>query len=266
MHHELRSTTAFRRTTYALALTPPTLGTRKFEWAKSEVQTMSDNTEIVVGFDFEIVGLESAFSKGSKEHVTILHSSVSPPRRKLAAAQWLLRKLKEEIWSEAPALMYLECLVTTLRSATFALQKMGSGVDGFNAWYEAKREHMRADSQLRWLVEVRNAAEKEGFVLAEYGPRAVVRFHRNGTRSAEAVEPLLKIEGIESTDLLQDLESATNELSAIVEEAHHAFFEGYGPKQLGYSMMGLQERPDGSWGHCNIKNMDAIVLRVPDGA
>ncbi|MCX6372597.1 MAG: hypothetical protein NTX16_05855 [Actinobacteria bacterium] len=155
----------------------------------------ADETEFFVGTPLEIVGLESALSMEPRKGVAILHSSISPPRRKVASARWLLRQLQEHKSSEAPALMFLECFVTTLRSATFALQKMGSTTKGFRAWYEVKRKEMQADPKLRWLVKMRNAAEKEGLVLAEYGPVVVVRLHRNGMRDAVAQDPTFKIAG-----------------------------------------------------------------------
>lgn len=224
--------------------------------------SVGDQTDITVGLPFEIVELESAISM-PRSGVAILHSSISPPRRKLAAARWLLRQLQEHRSSEGAALMFLECLVTTLRSATFALQKMGSAIDGFSAWYDAKREEMRADPQLRWLVGVRNAAEKEGLVLAEYGPRAVFRIHRDGVCTAEAGDPTFQIDGYESTNLLTDLESAVEKLSAVVEEAHTTFFQEYGRKQMRYSVEYLREKPDGSWEHFDVSDRNHSVVSRP---
>jgi hypothetical protein len=206
-----------------------------------------DETEIAVEIPFEIVDLASALSMEPRQGVAILHSSISPPRRKVASARWLLRQLEEHKSSEGPALMFLECFVSTLRSATFALQKMGAASEGFSAWYKVKQEEMRADPQLRWLVEMRNAAEKEGLVLAEYGPRAVVRVHRDGTCETEAEDPVFKIAGYRSANLLGDLESGLAKVSEVVEEAHARFFEGYGPKHLQPALLYMREKADGSW-------------------
>ena len=216
-----------------------------------------DKARISVDIPFEIVDLGSALSMKSTNHVTVLHSSVSPPRRKVASAYWLLQQLEKHLSNEAAALMFLESLVTTLRSVTFALQKMGSSVEGFRAWYITKQEEMRADSQMRWLVEIRNAAEKEGLLLAEYGPHAVVRVHKEGACNAEAGEPILLIDGFKSDNLLNDLRAGLEKVSAIVEEAHARFFEGYGRKQVSYLVEYLRENPDGSWEHFDPEDMSA---------
>lgn len=219
-----------------------------------------NSREFTVGYEFEIADLESAFSMEPNDRVTILHSSVSPARRKLASARWLLRQLREHMYSEAAALMFLESLVTMLRSATFTLQKMGATIDGFDAWYETQRETMRADPQLRWLVDVRNAAEKEGLVLTEYGPRVIVRFHHDGTRSDQAVEPMFKVDGHECQDLFGDLEAALAKISAVVEEAHATFFSKYQRKPLWYAMQCWQEKPDGSWEQSGVEGLGTVIV------
>jgi hypothetical protein len=56
----------------------------------------------------------------------------------------------------------LNALLTAMRSVTFVLQKQLRHVDGFNAWYEQRQEQMKADPLMRWLVDARNAIEKQG--------------------------------------------------------------------------------------------------------
>ncbi len=56
----------------------------------------------------------------------------------------------------------LNACVQAARSVTFVLQKEHSKSDGFAEWYEPWRARLRADPLMRWLVDARNAIEKEG--------------------------------------------------------------------------------------------------------
>ena len=81
-------------------------------------------------------------------------------------------------------------LIQTLRTVTFVLQSNKAKIPGFEEWYRAEQEGMRADPQLRWLVDSRNNIEKKGdlrkksFVTAdiiasylEDGPSETVEAH-----------------------------------------------------------------------------------------
>ena len=57
---------------------------------------------------------------------------------------------------------------------------------------------MRQDPELRWLVEARNVAEKEGVEFAEYGLHLIVRVHPGGSTTVEGENPSLKIDGLRS--------------------------------------------------------------------
>lgn len=56
----------------------------------------------------------------------------------------------------------LNACLTAARSVTFVLQKELSRQAWFDAWYGSWQGRMRADQHMRWLVEARNAVEKQG--------------------------------------------------------------------------------------------------------
>ena len=56
----------------------------------------------------------------------------------------------------------LNASLTAARSVTFVLQKELSHQPWFDDWYGPWQERMRADPLMRWLVEARNAVEKQG--------------------------------------------------------------------------------------------------------
>lgn len=75
-----------------------------------------------------------------------------------------------DLWHEIEAayrdadefLTKLNACLTAARSVTFVLQKELSQQPWFDAWYGPWQERMRADPLMRWLVEARNAVEKQG--------------------------------------------------------------------------------------------------------
>jgi hypothetical protein len=77
-----------------------------------------------------------------------------------------------DLWHETQAaypdadafVLKLNACIQTARSVTFVLQTEGrrrSRAD-FDAWYAPWQERMRADARMRWLIDARNAIEKEG--------------------------------------------------------------------------------------------------------
>jgi len=55
-------------------------------------------------------------------------------------------------------------IVTYGRMVTFHMQKLLSGMDGFEEWYTAKQEEMRDDELLIFFKQMRNIIEKEHFI------------------------------------------------------------------------------------------------------
>lgn len=221
---------------------------------------MSNGEDISIAVPFRIVSLDEAMVAQTEGTVTLLSASISPALRKVAGARWLLQSLEENMRSEGRALLFLESLVTTLRSITFVLQKMGAGVDGFEEWYSSKVTAMREDPQLRWLVDTRNAAEKEGLVLAEYGPDAIVRIHLDGSTTTEVTGPVFRLDGFHSDDILADLGSALGKLSELVDEAHWRFFGRIGQKHMHMHIAYLQEGADGSWSPVPVSDLELGIL------
>jgi len=75
-----------------------------------------------------------------------------------------------DLWHEMQAayrdadefLTKLNACLTAARSVTFVLQKELARHPWFDEWYAPWQERMRADRLMRWLVEARNAVEKQG--------------------------------------------------------------------------------------------------------
>ncbi len=53
------------------------------------------------------------------------------------------------------------------RSVTFALQKEGKHIEGFDDWYQKKRENMRKDELLKFFHDARNRIDKKGEQILE---------------------------------------------------------------------------------------------------
>lgn len=56
----------------------------------------------------------------------------------------------------------LNSAIQALRNTTFMLQSSKANIPGFDAWYAAEQEKMRADPVLRWVVDARNTVVKQG--------------------------------------------------------------------------------------------------------
>jgi hypothetical protein len=204
------------------------------------------DVKIKVGLPLFCAGAEIASKPEDMEITAILHTGVSPPRRKIENAKWFLSQLLRCVNNEGSALMFLEAFVTALRSATFTLQKVFADHPGFQQWYAKKREIMQADDELRWLLELRNVAEKEGVLLAAYGLRTIVRLHRDGSMTTEPRKPSLKVEGLAANDVLPLLEPSLLKIAAIIDEAHQLFaYERLRPIPI--EMQLIRETDDGKW-------------------
>jgi hypothetical protein len=217
-------------------------------WAKGQIFT----TSAAIGSTNE-----------EMERPALLEMGVSPPQQKIAAARWFLSQLTRCIHNEASALMFLEAFLSTLRSATFALKKMLNEHAEFEIWYARKQEEMRRDPHLRWVIDARNVAEKEGIILAEYGPHAVVRVHKDGSVENEIRNPTLKIAGLDSEDVYPRLEECLARLSALIEEAHETFKPVNIREKKRFSIEFTREREDGTWEHFDPPDLGFRILHIP---
>ncbi len=60
---------------------------------------------------------------------------------------------------------HLNAFLAACRSVTFYLQKSMSSVPDFKAWYSDRQAEMRADTAMRFFLELRNISQHEGPVL-----------------------------------------------------------------------------------------------------
>lgn len=79
---------------------------------------------------------------------------------KLVEADYFLRKLPRKI-GQAHG-FELNAFLSAARSVTFLLQKELMKVPGFPDWWERRREEMRADTAMRFFLDLRNYSQKEG--------------------------------------------------------------------------------------------------------
>jgi hypothetical protein len=210
-----------------------------------------EHTTVTVMPSFTILGSEIGQTPFAMEQPGMLHFTVTPPRRKLSACKWLLQQLTRCIHNEASALIFLELLVTELRSSTFTLQKLCAQTPGFDSWYQKKQELMASDEDLRWVVQARNAAQKQGTVLATWGPHTIVRFGRNGRVWAEMEAPLMEVESTGTEQLVPRLQAAIGKLDQIIEEAHQLFVQPVERQFMGVIEY-VRERADGTWEHFDL--------------
>lgn len=76
--------------------------------------------------------------------------------------------------------------VTHARATTYALQKTGAHVDGFDDWYEPKRNEMRADQLLCFFQDARVADFHRGEQLLEvHDPDALIESGYSRTKYVE---------------------------------------------------------------------------------
>ena len=204
-------------------------------------------TNISVSMPLALTGLEQYESNDMMQDITVLRRSLTQPQRKIGSAKWFLAQMKRCIQNEAFALMFLEACVTSIRSATFTLQKMYGNNKAFKEWYVKKQDDMGKDSELCSIVDLRNIAEKEGVILDEYRHTILVRFYRDGKIEAETGEPIIQIEGIKFDSIFQLLEKSLMKISELIEEAHKLFPVKTGRTPVMGKIDYLREKEDGSW-------------------
>ena len=110
-------------------------------------------TQFNVAWETSTLGAELPDDISEMTKTGWLHPRVTPPRRKVAASRWFLSQLRKCVNNEGAAVMFLEAFLSELRATTFALQTLLHSEPGFTSWYEKQRQKMRADDNLRWLVE-----------------------------------------------------------------------------------------------------------------
>jgi len=202
-------------------------------------------TEINLKLGIRVAGPAPEAATYGLSDPTVLQQDVTPSQRKLGAALWLLSQLRSAIQNESAALTIAELLVTTARSTTFSLQKQFSKSPGFDDWYSERQSEMKLNDDLKSLIGLRNAAEKEGFVFARYAHRILHRTYRNGEFDAELAEPELEIEGFESIQFLGEISRALDALKLVIDEAHVSFDNGKVPRKRGLVLEYMRETDDG---------------------
>lgn len=216
-----------------------------------------------VGGKFGCIGRGIPLEVAALCEPAILHSSVTPPRRKIDAAKWYLSNLQICVLNEAASLLFLEGFLSELRSSTFALQKLFRHVAGFDAWYGTQQANMKDDRLLCWLNKARTVAQKEGVAFASWAPQIILRFYRNGKIDAEHKEPSFGVSGEYHT--MQELEAMIATVDAIVEEAHSLFFDDSQVKKHTLRFETAREREDGTWEHFDLPRPPKINLFQKQG-
>jgi hypothetical protein len=75
----------------------------------------------------------------------------------------------DQLENGAPAIVQLALIryvVIECRRSTFVLQKLSSRVEGFDEWYESRRQAMSSDPLMRYFRDLRTQIEKEGLPAA----------------------------------------------------------------------------------------------------
>jgi hypothetical protein len=93
----------------------------------------------------------------SHSFTTLLH-----PVEKLLEAEFFLASMTR---SDGHIFQFhLNAFLASSRSVTFVLQSEMSDVPGFLTWYKDQQTAMKADSAMRFFVELRNVSQKQGQV------------------------------------------------------------------------------------------------------
>jgi hypothetical protein len=105
---------------------------------------------------------------------------------KLAEAEYFVRRLPRKRGYELG--FELNAFLSAARSVTFLIQKELSKVAGFAEWWAARREEMRRDEAMRFLLDLRNYSQKEGRVSI-HGQGSTSAGWRHWFASARIVVP-----------------------------------------------------------------------------
>jgi hypothetical protein len=113
----------------------------------------------------------------------------------------------------------LNACVQASRSVTWVLQKELSRAPWFKEWYAAQQGAMRADARMKWLVNARNAIEKEG----DLDTRSIARVSIAATDGEQVlanldVPPLLSPADVAETVRLPELPGALQKHAVMVIE------------------------------------------------
>jgi hypothetical protein len=84
--------------------------------------------------------------------------------------------------------------IRSLREVTFVLQKEGKRHSWFDAWYAERQEYLRADPIMRTIVDMRNQAEKQGYLPIEFNHRYQIQFGAT-PRPSDGARPFIGAEG-----------------------------------------------------------------------
>lgn len=82
------------------------------------------------------------------------------PVEKLLESEHFLARLTKSSGIEFQ--FELNALLSASRSVTFVLQKSMSDVPGFASWYGKQQSAMKADTAMRFFLELRNVSQKQG--------------------------------------------------------------------------------------------------------
>jgi hypothetical protein len=89
--------------------------------------------------------------------VTVFYSA----RSKLEDSRTIFEQLKQAMDAMAFKALF-NSFLNSSRAITYALQKEGKKLKGFNSWYEKKQEEMKNDQLLRFIHEARTEDFHEG--------------------------------------------------------------------------------------------------------
>ena len=134
----------------------------------------------------------------------------------IPAAHTRLRQC-HELWHRTVAaypdpdefVLQLNTLIVTLRQVTFLLQKEKARIPGFDEWYGAWQERMRADPLMLWLHDARTHVEKRGDLdLASTAKVTVIASWLDGPSAEFSVPPLLGPEELATYGAVVELPEA----------------------------------------------------------
>jgi hypothetical protein len=96
---------------------------------------------------------------------------------KMGEAHYFLHRALEEYHEPGPFRFNLNAFLQALRSVTLYLQREGSKVDGFAAWYAPVQDRMRGDPLLKRFLEGRNiVAHQRGLEAASRVEAGLFRY------------------------------------------------------------------------------------------
>lgn len=183
-----------------------------------------DGDQVSVKQPFDLTHGTLVVGPGPEYIPALLHPAATGPRLKVKAARYYLELLKRDIRNEAACIAHADAVVSSLRSATFVMQKLGTKHGEFGDWYAQKVKEMQDDPVLRLAKDLRNEAEKEGLKLARFGAQVTIRVDRRGRVRAEHANPRLRFVGRPDSDPLAEFEQAIERIDKVVEEAHEKGF------------------------------------------